>query len=760
MAPVELVEGRSDPEPVALPGGQDSADDAPSTAAAFAERSGAQDVTICSCTQIYVPPPVVLPVAREIGPVDANGVLRPSGGGTIADPNFRGITGAAVLSLATGAWTVDLGTEATQASARPGDGFFRIQAEGTRTTSLSVVSDPDLMTTRTWVLGSTGNDRIESGSTADRLEGGAGSDTLRGGAGDDSFVFRPGQLGGDAEVDGGIGWDTLRLLGGEGIASGDFARIRDIEAISVARTDGNAVYDLTGAGAAFTGGRVWMVLNAEDTGTHVVRGPDDAEAFTFKGGAGVDHVMLGPGRNVVTGGGGADIYNFDHVVARPLGDAVVITDFADGEDRIEITAGARGWNATVGTLLAYVQESPDGLQLNAKGYSQQILLKGITASQLWIDDFVTPWAAPAGTAPSQDWHVDSGTAPSMHGGSGTDRLVVTMQPGDVLTDSFFESLDGFDALVLAGTGGAGGQQSVVMGPNASHAFGTSRPISVTADPDTALSLDYRDLPNGGTIDLHGSNLDDVIVAGWGPDIIDGGLGNDTIDGGGGFDLMRGGDGDDTFIINAGHVGSGISSNSSIGYLLLDGGAGWDTLQFNTSVMDPIFGMRGIRNIEEIRIAPTPSRSTYHFPAFDLFGAPTFTDNKVFINAHDAGSSGVDISSSALNENTSATVIGSAGDDVLDLFYSNATMTGGAGADSFRLSSHRGLLTITDFENGVDHLMRPAGAYGWTSSTFQSIVDGARDTPDGLLIGLAGEANTLLVGMNRAQFDFSDFVLYL
>ncbi len=49
------------------------------------------------------------------------------------------------------------------------------------------------------------------------------------------------------------------------------------------------------------------------------------------------------------------------------------------------------------------------------------------------------------------------------------------------------------------------------------------------------------------------------------------------------------------------------------------------------------------------------------------------------------------------------VFGRGGDDVIDTGGGNDVATGGSGADTFVIGPGTGVLTITDFENGVDRI---------------------------------------------------------
>jgi len=148
------------------------------------------------------------------------------------------------------------------------------------------------------ILGATGNDTLIGGPGADTLDGGADHDSLQGGSGSDLLTGGEGQ----DTLDGGAASDTLiggdgndMLLGGTG---------RD-------RLEGGGGQDRLDGGQG-----------------------NDA----LDGGTGNDTLIGGPGRDTLTGGAGADVFVFLPADDPGRRSAGVITDFAPGHDRIDLTA--------------------------------------------------------------------------------------------------------------------------------------------------------------------------------------------------------------------------------------------------------------------------------------------------------------------------------------------------------------------------------------------------------------------------------------
>jgi Ca2+-binding RTX toxin-like protein len=206
-----------------------------------------------------------------------------------------------------------------------------------------------------------GNDFVSGGNGNDVVAGGAGDDTLEGGEGNDSMSGSFGNdlifgNGGNDDIGGGSGRDTIdagdgddRVGGGEGDDS----------------IDGGAGHDFLAGG-----------------------GRND----TIDGGTGNDTINGGAGNDVMTGGAGADVFVFSSFFD---GEADVITDFEDGIDRFFIRrfdpdTGLQnidnGGNGLAGFVTAMnIIDTDAGAQMTVNGNT--ILVEGITAAQLTLDDF-------------------------------------------------------------------------------------------------------------------------------------------------------------------------------------------------------------------------------------------------------------------------------------------------------------------------------------------------------------------------------------
>lgn len=190
--------------------------------------------------------------------------------------------------------------------------------------------------------GATGDDRLYGGEGDDRLVGGFGNDTLFGESGNDMLL---GEAGADV-MSGGSGNDTLdggadadEMLGGDG----DDLLLGRHGADTLRAGQGNDT---------LRGGSDDDTLNGED-GDDLLEGESGNDRLvgdlgddTLLGGDGADLLLGGEGDDVLRGGsgadtlsgeGGADVFVFDPSESPPQA-ADVITDFASGLDRIDLSA--------------------------------------------------------------------------------------------------------------------------------------------------------------------------------------------------------------------------------------------------------------------------------------------------------------------------------------------------------------------------------------------------------------------------------------
>ena len=347
------------------------------------------------------------------------------------------------------------------------------------------------------VLGSAFDDKLSGDAGANKLRGMAGNDTIDGRDGNDTIA-------------GGDGNDTL--LGGAG---------------------NDEIY----------GG----------TGNDLLNGGSGND--TLFGDEGNDTILGGGGSDVLTGGAGADTF----VAHTAIDGAVRITDFAPGEDKLDLTALFDAMKATYGTI------AHDYLSVVANGTTAEVrfdhdgaggdaaqtvfVLDGVTPSMLKMGvDILAPVVEPplptAPTAPVLGNAPTTGTA--VNGTAGADKLVGTAGKDIIDGKGGLDFLDlsreatGLKVDLAAGVlqGSAANIDAV---RNVENVIGSNQADVVFGD---ALANKLRGMGGDDILDGRGGN--DTIAGGDGNDTINGGDGNDLIFGGMGKDLLFGGAGKDIF----------------------------------------------------------------------------------------------------------------------------------------------------------------------------------------------------------------------
>lgn len=190
---------------------------------------------------------------------------------------------------------------------------------------------------RDTIEGGDDNDQIWGGSGADRLYGDAGNDSIYGGADNDLILAGTG----DDYVNGGNKNDRIYGAGGNDTLIGD---------------NGND--------------KIWG-----GTGNDLISG--GAGKDLIDGGDGDDTIDGGWGDDNMTGGTGADIFVFDDRMR-----ADTITDFTDGEDRLDMTA----WGFTGVDDMTFQQVGDDVfIQFTDR---DSLLLQNVDAADLDASDFI------------------------------------------------------------------------------------------------------------------------------------------------------------------------------------------------------------------------------------------------------------------------------------------------------------------------------------------------------------------------------------
>ncbi len=212
--------------------------------------------------------------------------------------------------------------------------------------------------------GGEGNDQIFGGADTDFGDGGLGNDTIRGGDGDDWFFGGAGNdimLGGNGhdDMDGEGGNDILRMGAGDDTA------------------EGRAGQDIIHGSAGFD------VLNGGTSSDTLFGGTGDD---TIDGGAGTDRINGGAGNDRLTGGKQADTFVFHRDAGFD-----VITDFVNGEDRIDLRdfgISIPSYNAVVAPALSDAGGGETLLDLSAIGGVGSVLIEGLAFADADASDFL------------------------------------------------------------------------------------------------------------------------------------------------------------------------------------------------------------------------------------------------------------------------------------------------------------------------------------------------------------------------------------
>ncbi len=278
------------------------------------------------------------------------------------------------------------------------------------------------------------------------------------------------------------------------------------------------------------------------------------------GTAGRDLILDGTGSEMLTGGGGADLF-----VLRADGQRDVITDFEPGLDRIDLSL----WPFLRNTGQLAVTPTATGAVLRFGAEELEIRTatgRSLTVAEVRAMDFLTPGRILLSGAPEPE---APGTGGPLVGTPGPDRMV-----GGAEADTLIGG-EGNDTL----EGGAG-NDSLTGGAGADRLFGGEGDDLLEGD-------DSAEGAGAGNDMIYGGAGNDRLFGGGGADVLDGGDGNDRLFGGEGDDRLTGGAGRDRL---EGGGGNDILTGLD-GADLLDGGEGVDRMDGGEGA-DTLFGGAG------------------------------------------------------------------------------------------------------------------------------------------------------------------------
>jgi len=575
-----------------------------------------------------------------------------------------------------------------------------------------------------WVFAGTGDDFVDAGADGDVAFGEAGSDVLIGGAGNDTIagdnpdVVASAEEGGDY-LDGGAGDDELFGNGGDDILIGG---------------PGN---DLLNGGL----GRDIYVFNkgdGKDTVVDTLFGIDHPEAGILVLGDGFSRsdikfrlgsllVDLGPvdpsdpdsTRDEIRFEG---FDQFDPLTTPILGEI----RFADGDSMTYEDILAQGFEID-GTEEDDDDHDAEHPMLVGTAVTDRI--RGFAGNDILL-------------GAAGDDVLDGGAGDDhLQGGEGNDVLIggvgVDVLQGEAGADTY---LADFDDIIIDDSGGDfidlgvatpeelavarfefGGQPALIVSRSADG--DPTRGLTIFGDV-TAQNLRFAfvggeltsdaffDIAFTGSLDLAGTDDDDVLRGFGGSDVLSGFAGNDSLNGGAGDDVLSGAEGEDTLIGGAGND-------------FLNGGAGGDIYHFGRGMGLDELSDAGGDGIDRIVLAPDVLRQDVTL-ARSIEGNLTLVlspDDRLTVRGHysdaanrieeiqfgdgmiltaadlDAvplppitGTNGTDV---LVGTNFSETLVGLAGDDTLDGRGGNDVLHGGEGFDRYVFHFGMGRDTFVD-----------------------------------------------------------------
>jgi len=574
---------------------------------------------------------VTATLAADVENLTLTGSATINGTGNSLNNMLTGNSGNNVLDGSTGADTLVGGQgDDTYVVDNAGDVVTEQLTEGTDTVQSSVsytlrANVENLTLTGSTPVDGTGNELanvLVGNDAVNVLTGGDGNDTLTGGVGNDV-------------LDGGLGIDILS--GGEG----DDTLFMD--------SDDTVVSGGAGSDAAFVVGAVGVTLDMVAGEIEAVTGGDGDDMLTAAGATWRVFVAGGAGNDVLTAGNGDDdLYG------------------GDGND---VLTGGVGYVWLYGDAGNDVLISGNGPN-NLYGGNGNDVLSGGTGNDLLAGDL---------------------GADVLSGGMGDDELYIDAEDLSVSGGA------GYDVVYVEGTVGV--TLDMAAGEIESTYGGDGDDVVTAAGAMTDVFIAGR----FGNDVLTGGGGNDFLSGGAGADMLFGGAGNDTLYGGIGVDSLAGGIGNDTYVVDA--TGDVVTELANEGTDTVQSSVTW-TLGTNLEnlTLTGTSAINGTGNsLNNVLTGNTGNNVLDGSTGTDTLAGGAGDDTYVIDNAGDVVmenlnegidtvQSGVTYTLAANVENltlTGTTAINGTGNTLDNVLIGNSaanTLTGGAGNDTYVVSS--------------------------------------------------------------------------
>ena len=619
-------------------------------------------------------------------------------------------------------------------------------------------------TTAAAITGGSGNDVLVGGTKADTISGGDGNDTITGAAGVDNLsggngddLFIVGATASDFQgnstaetVDGGAGNDTLRFDGNMSLVATDLTGIKNVENFSF---NGGGANSIVVTDAYFTAAGVTN-LGLKDTETSAAL-TVDATALTSANSVSITANSAAGINESLAGGAGNDTFNFNTSGSATALDANDSMNGGAGTDTLAITLNTNALTSVTLTNVSNIEKitvSDGGNALAAA--IVEATTNFVTTSTVTTVGVVDASGMTGGSAFTFTGTAETDSAMSITGGLGADSLVGGSKADTISGGDGADTItggSGVDSLV----GGAG--NDVFLVPTLADFVGLASVETVSGGAgtdtlrftDTAAttvnSTDLLGLSGIETIDFNGTGtasitLTDAVYTADGATSLTVKDSDTTAAltvnasalssankvsvtanlGGAINDSLAGGAGNDTFSFNTSTSATALTSTDSV-----NGGAGTDTLAITmvTNALTAVT-LTGVSNIEKITVSTTDAvnatitlddgnfvsvtGAVVDASGITTSGIFTFSGaNELESTLSITGGSGADVLTGGAKADT---INGGAGADVITGGLGADSLTGGNGNDTFvytsasvAASSGSNIDTISDFASGSDKI---------------------------------------------------------